>query len=67
MARKTRKVLEINEVGHHYICIKYEDDPMNAYRIYELWYDGRHHRRQIDKYADMMSVMFFLTNRMSKG
>ena len=64
---KTKKVLEINEVGHHYICIRNDSDPANAYRVYTVWYDGGHHRKLLMKYNNMASVLFYLYDRMARN
>ena len=54
---KTRKILDITEIGFHVICIKTEDK-YNPYKLYHVYYeDGTNHRKLIEKYADFNSVL----------
>ena len=54
--KKTRKVLEISDGSYQYICIK-TSEKINPYRLYRVWWDGTYHRRLVEKYADMGSVL----------
>ena len=55
--KKTRKVLSINENGQHLECIKNNCDTINPYRLYKVWWDGGWHRKLIDKFDDIQSVI----------
>ena len=59
MGMKTRKVLEVSDGNMQFVCIK-TDEAMNQYRLYRVWWDAGHHRKLIEKYADMASVMCWL-------
>lgn len=54
--QKTRKVLEISDGSYQYVCIK-TSDKYNPYRLYRVWWDAGYHRKLIEKYADMGSVL----------
>lgn len=54
---KTVKVIDIHE-GERIICIKNLEDKCNPYRIYVM--PDRYHRRLLIKYADFMSVIYFI-------
>ena len=55
--QKTRKILTINENGLHLECIKDYSDKVNPYRLYRVWWDQGNHRRLIDKFANLQSVI----------
>lgn len=57
-----RKVLDINENGEHIICIKDDSTGFNPYRVYEIWWNGGWHRKQIAKYQDFTSVLYRITD-----
>jgi len=55
--QKTRKVLSINENGIHLECIKDNAEKYNPFKLYRVWWDGGWHRKLIDKFADIQSVI----------
>lgn len=62
MAR--RKVMEINEGRYIIECIKDDSVKFNPYRVYQKWYNAGWHRKQIEKYANFESVIYFLVDFM---
>ena len=63
-----RQILKVSENGRHFTVVKTEDE-FNPYRVYShSWEVGRYgyytdHKRLVAKYADMYSVMVFLTEQ----
>jgi hypothetical protein len=60
---KSRKVLDICLDGFHIVCIRISDR-MNPFRIYKVWAG---HRRQLGKYADFPSVIWFIWDMYVSG
>lgn len=65
MERKTHKIMDINENGKHFVCIYNAADKFTPYRLYQLhWELGKYgtteRRKQIAKYSDMKSVLFYI-------
>ena len=60
--QKTRKVLDINVEGKHFICIFFENVKVNPYHLYEKWYDNGWHKKQIEAYGNFVSVLDHLRN-----
>lgn len=60
---KSRKVLDIREGGIHIICLM-TDYKVNPYRVYRVDFG---HRRQIAKYGDFISVMWFVRDIYAYG
>lgn len=61
--QRTRKILDYHYGAH--VTLTYIDDftLANQYRVHVHWFDGtRHRRKQIAKYADFQSAMFFITD-----
>lgn len=57
-----KKVLDIHHNGIHLVCIKRnKPGEVNPYRLYQVTYDGRFHRKQIAKYGDFQSVLWFIS------
>ena len=59
----TKKVMNISLDGCHLECIR-SDDRYNPYRVYKI---GGGHRRQIAKYGDFLSVLWFLQRFYTDG
>jgi hypothetical protein len=55
---RTKKVLDIQLDGFHLTCIR-TADKRNPYRVYRVWAG---HRRQIAKYGDFLSVVYFISD-----
>lgn len=55
----TKQVMTISDNGRHFVCTK-EDGVTNPYRLYQKWFDIGWHRKQIARYADFQSVMWYL-------
>ena len=58
-----KKVLDIRLDGKHIECIR-TDDRDNPFRIY---LKTATHRRQVAKYGDFLSVIYFLRNYYEEG
>jgi hypothetical protein len=58
-----RKVLNISLDGCNIECIR-TDDKVNPFRVYKR---SLRHRRQIAKYADFISVIYFLMDFYKDG
>ena len=58
-----KKVLDIRLDGKHIECIR-TDDRYNPFRVYLKTVN---HRRQIAKYGDFLSVIYFLRNYYEEG
>ena len=56
---KTRKILELNEDGAHYICVK-KGDAIYTYYVYRLWYDGTKHRQLEKKCETVKEVLSYI-------
>lgn len=56
---KTRKIMELNDLGHHIEVIK-EDGQTNPYRIIRVWYDMGWHRKTLEKYCCLDSVLYYI-------
>lgn len=52
-----RKIGSIHSAGHPIMVIYYDDKAtVNPFRICLEWYeDGRRHRKQVNRYADLFS------------
>lgn len=53
---KTKKVMDICLDGVHIVCIRFDGD-WNPFRVYRV---SAGHRRQIAKYGDFISVVYFI-------
>lgn len=56
---KTRKVLEINDCGHHLEVLN-EDGNSCPYRIIKVWYSMGWHRKTLVKYSDLNSCLWYI-------
>lgn len=54
-----RKVLELNSHGVHLVVINDDTRKVNKFVVYKVWYDGRMHRKQLERYGDMNSCLIF--------
>lgn len=62
---KTRKVIDLNIDGTHLVCIEHLDHKKaDPYRIYRI---ASGHRRQLVRYSDFMSVLYFLVEFFRDG
>lgn len=57
----TRKVADIYAFDRYQV-VYHSDDRYNPYRVIQLWYDCGWHRKQIAKYADIVSAMVYITD-----
>lgn len=60
---KTHKIMDIRLDGVHIECIRVSDKP-NPYRIYRL---AAGHKKQIAKYSDFLSVIYFIKEFYTEG
>lgn len=56
---KTRKVLEINDCGHHLEVIK-ADGQHIPYRVIRKWWDSGWHQKTLVKYSDLNSCLWYI-------
>ena len=61
-----RKILEIHEGRYHIEAYKIDGDN-NPYRVYKVWYDRGKHVKQLRKYADFGSCIWFLHQMINCG
>lgn len=57
---KTRKIMEMNDMNNHYICILDTTAKRNPYKIYRKWYDDGWHRKKVNEYGDFQSVLWYI-------
>lgn len=63
----TKKVLDLEFAGFHLVCImvdRNKQNPLNPFRVYRI---SGGHKRQIAKYGDFMSVLYFLLDIYKDG
>lgn len=57
----SKTVLKINKGGFVFTVLYRENDTVNPYRIYNQYYEhGTLHKKQIAKYGDFTSCMYYL-------
>lgn len=61
--KRTKKVMDIRHDGFHLVCVEIRGD-RNPFRVYRV---TNNHRRQIAKYGDFLSVIWFLLDLYRDG
>ena len=58
------KIGELNATAAHFVLYYKEDDKHgNRYQLYRTWFaDGTKHRKLVIKYADLLSVTWFIND-----
>ena len=55
---KTRKVFELNAGNLHLVGYCHtEPGTINPWRLYNVWYDGKYHKKQIGKWSNFISLV----------
>lgn len=60
---RTHKIMDLHLDGVHLECIRKRGDP-HPYRIYRI---VANHKRQVAKYSEFISVLYFITEFYSQG
>lgn len=55
------KVLDLTADGKSFFCV-YTKGDKNPYRLYRKWWNNGWHRKQVARYANFASVLFWLTD-----
>lgn len=61
---RTKKVLELNDNGIIIECVKDYTQAYNPYRVYRKWWDGGWHRKQMERYSNIESVLCWAADEM---